>query len=139
VTFVLHRPVARGAVALSLALSLALVCGMGTAHAADRSAPAITIHIDKLTLLDLASVGSSLIGVGERGVIARSDDGGLTWSGRLSPSSRTLTAVTFLDAKVGVAVGHGGTILRTEDAGQNWAVVPVKDIGRDAVCSVSPR
>ena len=119
--------------------ALALVLGGASASAAGAGAavPAITIQVERSTLLDLAQVGPSLVAVGERGLIARSDDGGRTWATRLSPTSRTLTAVAFADDKVGVAVGHGGTILRTEDGGQHWAVVPVKEIGRDAVLGVT--
>ena len=128
------KTVLRGAVAL---FAMALVLASRPALAMDKAVPKINIQVQRSTLLDLASVGSSLIGVGERGVIARSDDGGKSWSSQLSPTSRTLTAVAFADDKVGVAVGHGGTILRTEDAGKTWAAVTFAEIGRDAVLGVT--
>lgn len=99
--------------------------------------PAITIRVEKSNLLDLVNVGSALIAVGERGLIARSGDGGQTWTSRLSPTSRTLTSIAFDADGVGVAVGHGGTILRTDDVGQTWAPVALKEAGRDAILGVS--
>ena len=106
--------------------------------AAEKSAPtAIAIQASRTTLLDLAAAGKSLVVVGERGVIGRSDDGGDTWQLRQAPTSRSLTAVTFVDDRIGVAVGHGGTILRTEDGGLTWAAIAVKEIGRDAVLGVT--
>lgn len=121
----------------AVAAGLVLGAGVVATASADQPPPAIRIQVEKITMLDLASTGRSLIGVGERGVIARSEDGGQTWRGQLSPSSRTLTAVSFLNEQIGVAVGHGGTILRTTDAGQSWTAVTVKDIGRDAVLGVT--
>src|SRR5437016_4999798 len=121
------------AVPLLLALALAT-----QVTAAEKSGPpASTIKVTRTTVLDLAVAGKSLVVVGERGVIGRSDDGGQTWQVRQAPTSRSLTAVTFVDDRIGVAVGHGGTILRTEDGGSTWAAVPVKEIGRDAVLGVT--
>jgi photosystem II stability/assembly factor-like uncharacterized protein len=123
--------------ALALAVGLVLGAAAVGVAAAGLVQPAVRIQVDKITLLDLVNVGRTLIGVGERGVVARSDDGGLTWKSQLSPSSRTLTALAFANDTVGVAVGHGGSILRTEDAGLSWTAVTVKDIGRDAVLGVT--
>jgi photosystem II stability/assembly factor-like uncharacterized protein len=36
------------------------------------------------------------------------------------PTSVTLTAVRFADAKRGWAIGHGGTVLATDDGGERW-------------------
>ena len=99
--------------------------------------PPLVIQAAKTTLLDMTQVGSSLVVVGERGVIGRSDDGGQTWQLKQAPTSRTLTALTFIDDKVGVAVGHGGTILRTDDGGRTWSAVAVKEAGSDAVLGVT--
>ena len=38
------------------------------------------------------------------------------------PTRTTLTAVMFIDAKRGWAVGHGGLVLATLDGGEHWKV-----------------
>lgn len=119
-------------------LALASALGNQAALAVDPLAlPPLAIQAAKVNLLDMAPVGSILVVVGERGVVGRSDDGGRTWQIRQAPTSRTLTALTFIDDKVGVAVGHGGTILRTGDGGRNWSAVSVKEAGSDAVLGVT--
>ncbi|WP_231973225.1 WD40/YVTN/BNR-like repeat-containing protein [Variovorax sp. HW608] len=75
-----------------------------------------------VVLLAAAQAGSRLIAVGERGVIAVSDDGAGTWHQARVPVSVTLTMVRFADERHGVAVGHGGTVLTTEDAGDHWTL-----------------
>ena len=45
----------------------------------------------------------------------------MTWHSSESPSRYPLTAVTFVDASAGWAVGKRGTILRTTDGGATWA------------------
>ncbi|WP_285641161.1 YCF48-related protein [Pseudomonas sp. NBRC 100443] len=64
--------------------------------------------------------GSRLVAVGMRGIILFSDDQGSTWSQAQVPVQSDLTAVYFVDAKIGWAVGHDGMILRSEDAGVHW-------------------
>jgi photosystem II stability/assembly factor-like uncharacterized protein len=72
-------------------------------------------------LLDVASAGTRLVAVGDRGHILLSDDQGATWRQSLAVPSRTmLTAVAFADARNGWAVGHDEIILRTSDAGETW-------------------
>jgi photosystem II stability/assembly factor-like uncharacterized protein len=73
-------------------------------------------------LLAAAPAGARVVAVGERGVIALSDDGGATWRQAPCPVSVTLTMVRFADERHGVAVGHGGTVLTTSDAGATWVV-----------------
>nr|WP_240791730.1 YCF48-related protein [Pseudomonas mosselii] len=63
-----------------------------------------------------------LVTVGERGLILLSDDNGLTWRQARVPVSVGLTAVQFVDARHGWAVGHCGVVLFSEDAGENWRV-----------------
>ncbi len=60
------------------------------------------------------------VAVGTAGTIMRTADGGESWSVRSGPNeSASLTAVSFVDAKIGTAVGgdYAGhsTILRTAD------------------------
>jgi photosystem II stability/assembly factor-like uncharacterized protein len=104
---------------------------------AEKLPPPVVVKVAHVTLLDFAQVGKSLIAVGERGLVMRSSDEGQSWTGFNIQTSRTLTAIQFINDKVGVVVGHGGTILRTEDAGQIWQLIPVKDVGRDALLGIS--
>ncbi|HEY9035790.1 MAG TPA: YCF48-related protein [Pseudomonadales bacterium] len=73
-------------------------------------------------LLDIARAGDRLIAVGERGHVLLSNDEGRTWAVAATPDDRLLTAVYFLDARHGWAVGHEALILATDDGGQHWQV-----------------
>jgi len=83
--------------------------------------PALQVrHPDRAVLLAAAVSSSGLVAVGERGLaIVRSTDRS-AWQQRATPTSVTLTAVRFVDATHGVAVGHGGVVLTTADGGQSW-------------------
>lgn len=76
----------------------------------------------RAVLLAAAQAGERIVAVGERGVIALSDDRGAHWRQAPSPVSVTLTMVRFADAKNGVAVGHGGTVLSSTDGGARWTL-----------------
>jgi photosystem II stability/assembly factor-like uncharacterized protein len=72
-------------------------------------------------LLDLAFAGQRMVAVGERGHVLLSDDQGVTWRQAKSVPTRVLlTAVFFVDAEYGWAVGHDETILNTADGGETW-------------------
>lgn len=72
-------------------------------------------------LLDLAVAGTRIVAVGERGHVMLSDDQGATWRQAKSVPTRVmLTAVFFVDAEYGWAVGHDETILNTVDGGETW-------------------
>ena len=72
-------------------------------------------------LLDLAAAGARLVAVGERGHVLLSDDQGGTWrQAKVVPTRVMLTAVFFVDAQYGWAVGHDETILNTADGGETW-------------------
>ena len=72
-------------------------------------------------LLDLAFAGQRMVAVGERGHVMLSDDQGVTWRQAKSvPTRALLTAVFFVDAEYGWAVGHDETILNTADGGETW-------------------
>ena len=72
-------------------------------------------------LLDLALAGKRIVAVGERGHVLLSDDQGNTWRQAQSVPTRVmLTAVYFVDAEHGWAVGHDETILNTVDGGETW-------------------
>ena len=68
----------------------------------------VEIKPDRIILIDITRAGDRLVAVGERGFALLSDDAGETWRSRETPVTRTLTGVSFRDAKVGVAVGRGG-------------------------------
>lgn len=84
--------------------------------------PAMAVRSPERTVLLAASLaGPRVVVVGERGIVALSDDEGRTWrQAKTVPVSVTLTAVQFLDAKRGWAVGHGGVILHSQDGGETW-------------------
>jgi photosystem II stability/assembly factor-like uncharacterized protein len=76
----------------------------------------------KSLLLAIVRVDQRLVAVGQRGHILVSSDRGASWKQSPVPVSSDLTAVYFIDAKVGWAVGHDGVVLHTEDAGDTWVV-----------------
>ena len=107
--------------------------GTGTATAVAYAPTVVPTKPNRVILLDAAQAGTRLLAVGERGVVLQSDDGGTTWKGQRTPTTRTLTAVAFNDEKNGIAVGHGATILRTADGGATWQQVKVKEAGIDSL------
>ena len=107
---------------------------------ASTDASAVTaapLRADRVILLDIAKAGKKMLAVGERGVVMSSEDDGATWVGTRAPVTRTLTALTFIDANVGIAVGHGGSVLRTEDAGKTWTQIKITEIGSDSVLGIT--
>ena len=65
-----------------------------------------------------------LVAVGQRGHILFSDDAARSWKqAKKVPVSSDLTAVQFVDAKIGYAVGHDGVVLRSGDGGLSWTKV----------------
>jgi hypothetical protein len=79
-------------------------------------------RLQSRTYLALALAGKRVVAVGERGLVALSDDHGATWRQAATPTSTTLTCVSFADAQHGWAAGHAGTILHTADGGATWTV-----------------
>ena len=71
-------------------------------------------------LIDITRAGDRLVAVGERGLIAFSDDQGVSWQQSRVPVSESITAVSFPTAEHGWAVGHGGVILHSGDGGESW-------------------
>lgn len=74
----------------------------------------------KKLLLDVASVGSRLIVVGDAGRILVSNDHGHDWKQADSPTSVMLTTVVFANEREGWTAGHDGVILATHDGGIHW-------------------
>ncbi len=79
-----------------------------------------SIKAHRSLLLDAARAGKRLVAVGERGHIIFSDDEGGTWQQASSPTRALLTAVYFVNAQQGWAVGHDSTVLATTDGGSSW-------------------
>jgi photosystem II stability/assembly factor-like uncharacterized protein len=71
-------------------------------------------------MLAVARAGARFVAAGERGIVLLSDDGGASWNQAQVPVQTTLTALRFVDARTGWAVGHLGVILQTTDGGQTW-------------------
>jgi photosystem II stability/assembly factor-like uncharacterized protein len=104
---------------LAFALVSASAFAAPVGDALDR--PALVVRApQRAVLLAGAMAGDRIVAVGERGIVALSDDGGRSWRQAEVPTSVTLTAVRFVDASRGWAVGHGGIVLATEDGGQHW-------------------
>ncbi|MEO0421176.1 MAG: YCF48-related protein [Pseudomonadota bacterium] len=72
-------------------------------------------------MLAVTRAGDRLVAVGERGLIAYSEDGGDSWTQATVPLSVNLTSVAFIDDQRGAAGGHEGMVLTTEDGGATWA------------------
>jgi photosystem II stability/assembly factor-like uncharacterized protein len=121
----LARAGATAAVAAALAVlaplaPLASAEGAAPADRLDRPALAAPLAARSL-LLDVARAGARLVAVGERGHVLLSDDGGANWrQARSVPMRVLLTAVWFVDAERGWAVGHDELILATSDGGETW-------------------
>lgn len=120
------KRVTKSARLLALALA-ACAATWGVQAAADKGwrdvldTPAIKSPLASRALLNgLASAGSRIVAVGQRGHIVYSDDAGRNWQQAQVPVSSDLVAVTFPDATNGWAVGHDGVVLQTTDAGQTW-------------------
>lgn len=89
-------------------------------------------HPERAPVLAAVRAGERMITAGDFGTILLSDDDGRTWRQAKSvPTRVTLTALQFLDAQRGWAVGHGGFVLGTEDGGENWKIL--HRAGDDAV------
>lgn len=116
-------PTRRGVLALGgAALMPAQATEAGRFGAIARAARSV-VRPERAVLLAGALAGERVVAVGERGVVALSDDGAGHWrQARSVPVSVTLTAVRFADAAHGWAVGHGGVILATRDGGEHWVL-----------------
>lgn len=117
------RPVAhRCAAALALCLAFwQLPLHAATAFPAIERAALPVKAPERQVLQAAARAGERLVAVGERGLVVLSDDQGHRWrQARQVPVSVSLTALSFVDAQRGWAVGHGGVVLRTTDGGETW-------------------
>jgi photosystem II stability/assembly factor-like uncharacterized protein len=74
----------------------------------------------RAVLIGAARAAKRIAAVGERGIVALSDDDGASWHQAKVPVSVTLTAVRFVDPRIAYAVGHGGVVLSSADGGSTW-------------------
>lgn len=77
-------------------------------------------HLENTTFLGLQRLSDRIVAVGDRGVIAFTDDSGLNWQQSDVPISTLMTAVHFPEDSEGWAVGHSGSVLHSNDRGQTW-------------------
>jgi photosystem II stability/assembly factor-like uncharacterized protein len=76
-----------------------------------------------MTMLGAAHAGARIVAVGEQGVILLSDDDGQHFrQAKGVPANATLSAVTFVNAQTGWAVGQWGVVLVTHDGGEDWSL-----------------
>jgi photosystem II stability/assembly factor-like uncharacterized protein len=110
------------AVMLGAALTAAIPPARAGAPFPALERPALAVRApERSVLLAVAHAGKRLVAVGERGIVVLSDDDGRRWRQAVAvPSSVTLTAVRFADARHGWAIGHGGVILHSRDGGEIW-------------------
>lgn len=112
--------VRRRCVPCALAALPALSAAVPAGPAFERAAVAVRAP-GRAVLVGAALAGERIVAVGERGIVALSDDGARRWRQAAVPVSVTLTAVRFADATHGWAVGHGGTVLASDDGGERWS------------------
>lgn len=130
---------------LILSAMIALLCGLALALAPSAPPPpaghaTLAPLAAKSLLLAGAQVGPRLLAVGEHGHVLLSDDQGKSWrQARSVPTVTTLTAVHFIDARQGWAVGHGGVVIGSQDAGETWTLLAGKLEGPEVLFSVAFR
>lgn len=113
-------------------LMLTSICWASHVQAADDPQSAIASERAAHSLLiDAAQAGKRLVVVGDRGHILYSDDQGETWTQAQVPSRQLLTAVYFVDAQHGWAVGHDAQVLASDDGGVTWRK-QFEDLEREA-------
>lgn len=108
--------------AFALGASLSIAAGPTFASQDVLAVPALKSELAASSvLLDLTPAGDRLVAIGERGHILYSEDNGQSWNQADVPVSVLLTAIDFVDANNGWAVGHGAIVLRTSDGGKTWS------------------
>jgi photosystem II stability/assembly factor-like uncharacterized protein len=100
--------------------ALPALCGAAPTGPALERAAIVVRAPERAVLVAAALAGERIVAVGERGIVALSDDGARHWRQATVPTSVTLTAARFADARQGWAVGHGGAVLASQDGGERW-------------------
>ena len=73
----------------------------------------------------VVAVGSSLLLVGESGTLARSDDGGTTWTAITSPYVGSFFGAIGAPDGAILAFGMRGNVYRSTDLGATWTLMPI--------------
>lgn len=118
------RPTVSARTLLAHVLVLGSALLAGPAAASDAPRPAVpSAKAAETLLLDVARAGDRIVAVGAWGHVVLSDDGGRSWrQARSVPTRAVLTAVDFVDERLGWAAGHDAVILHTRDGGETWTV-----------------
>ena len=121
----MNRSIALGVCVVSLAVTTVAsfdACGQINPAVMPASGPMSKQTMSRLLLTDAARFGNRVVAVGDRGYIVYSDNNGESWQrAKTPPNTPLLTAVFFLDAAVGWAVGHDSMILTSTDQGISWS------------------
>lgn len=132
--FHVHSPLAKALSLCSVLSILNLAPALVQAEAQASAEAGYAIESPKAVhslLLDVSSAGKRLVAVGDRGHILYSDDQGRSWVQARVPTRQMLTALYFIDAQRGWAVGHDAVILATRDGGETW-VKQFEELEREA-------
>ena len=107
---------------LAATAACVVACSTGAGQFADPiSTPArLTERALRAPVFALAEASGVQLGVGPRGHILRSTDGGKAWAQVPCPVSTDLVAVAFAGPRTAWAVGHDGVMLQSTDAGASW-------------------
>ena len=105
---------------VTLVVAVLLCLGLVEARAQQPPQNVSERTLSRLLLIAGASAGYRLVAAGEHGYIIYSDDQGRSWRRSATPRRVMLTALAFVDDKLGWACGHDGTILATQDGGATW-------------------
>ncbi|MBZ0133536.1 MAG: YCF48-related protein [Rhodocyclaceae bacterium] len=120
-------------VTVSWGLTLLAVpsAGWPQAAAASNAEAYMAPHATRAPIMAATRAGERIITAGDFGTVLLSDDAGRSWRQARTPTRATLTALYFIDAQRGWAVGHGGVVLSTQDGGEKW--VQLSGLDREAV------
>ncbi len=127
-----HRVDAGIGVADGVACSSATVCAVVTANATEtietingRTWAAGTVPFSPLAALSpleaVSCAAPTCVAVGSKGLVARSVDGGATWSAGQAPTTVDLEAVSCTSSTRCLAAGAEGAVLTSVDGGATWS------------------
>ena len=91
-----------------------------------------------LSLTRVRATNAQLVhAAGDRGRVARSTDGGKTWSTIGVPTSQAITDVSFPDANRGFSIDTAGAVRTTGNGGAQWTPIDTGDVpGVNAIHAV---